>query len=82
MWPPVQHYIVQGLRKTGEKHAEMLAFNIAKKYSLATVSKCNSDLKKACEIYEKYDPSSLGEAGGGGEYEVQLGFGWSNGVRN
>lgn len=31
-------------------------------------------------MYEKYDAIKAGEYGGGGEYEVQLGFGWSNGV--
>ena len=31
-------------------------------------------------MYEKYDARSVGDAGGGGEYEVQLGFGWTNGV--
>ena len=28
----------------------------------------------------KYDVNGAGAAGGGGEYEVQTGFGWSNGV--
>lgn len=31
-------------------------------------------------MYEKYSALELGGHGGGGEYEVQLGFGWSNGV--
>lgn len=29
---------------------------------------------------EKYDVSSTGTGGGGGEYPLQDGFGWSNGV--
>lgn len=28
----------------------------------------------------QYDVTYLGSAGGGGEYEVVIGFGWSNGV--
>ena len=28
----------------------------------------------------QYDVRHIGEPGGGGEYEVQLGFGWTNGV--
>ncbi len=28
----------------------------------------------------QYDVTSSGEAGGGGEYDVQTGFGWTNGV--
>lgn len=31
-------------------------------------------------MYEKYDATYPGQYGGGGEYEIQLGFGWSNGV--
>jgi alpha,alpha-trehalase len=28
----------------------------------------------------QYDVSEFGSAGGGGEYNVQVGFGWTNGV--
>ena len=28
----------------------------------------------------QYNANSSGEAGGGGEYDVQTGFGWTNGV--
>ncbi|KAK9719755.1 hypothetical protein K7432_004582 [Basidiobolus ranarum] len=31
-------------------------------------------------MFEKFDITKLGVAGGGGEYEVQDGFGWTNGV--
>ena len=32
-------------------------------------------------MMEKYDVGQRsGQAGGGGEYEVQVGFGWTNGV--
>lgn len=31
-------------------------------------------------IFEKYNSTDITVGGGGGEYEVQLGFGWSNGV--
>ena len=31
-------------------------------------------------MFEKYDVEQVGLPGGGGEYEVQEGFGWSNGV--
>lgn len=31
-------------------------------------------------MYEKYDISNGGQPGGGGEYEVQEGFDWTNGV--
>ena len=31
-------------------------------------------------MFEKYDVEQVGLPGGGGEYEEQEGFGWSNGV--
>ena len=31
-------------------------------------------------MFEKYDATNIGTSGGGGEYEVQTGFGWTNGV--
>lgn len=31
-------------------------------------------------MFEKYDATRVGQYGGGGEYEVQKGFGWTNGV--
>ena len=38
---------------------------------------CNNE---TCEFYEKYDGANPTEVAGGGEYLVQLGFGWTNGV--
>lgn len=32
------------------------------------------------QMFEKYDAERPGEAGGGGEYVRQAGFGWTNGV--
>ena len=78
-WPPLQHLIVSGLNKTGNLEAKKLAFDIARRYTLSTIDSCNKSIGK-CEIFEKYDPTVPGQAGGGGEYEVQLGFGWTNGV--
>lgn len=31
-------------------------------------------------MYEKYDCTSMGKSGDGGEYRAQSGFGWTNGV--
>ena len=31
-------------------------------------------------MHEKYDATRPGERGGGGEYNPQVGFGWTNGV--
>jgi len=32
------------------------------------------------KLVEKYDVMSAGRSGGGGEYPLQDGFGWTNGV--
>lgn len=31
-------------------------------------------------MFEKFNVKKIGQAGGGGEYTVQAGFGWTNGV--
>lgn len=31
-------------------------------------------------LFEKYDSAGIGKVGGGGEYSVQTGFGWTNGI--
>lgn len=36
--------------------------------------------KTDCSFTLQYNVTVVGKAGGGGEYEVQPGFGWSNGV--
>ncbi|XP_055030831.2 trehalase [Misgurnus anguillicaudatus] len=75
-WPPLQHMIIEGLSGLDSAHAKELAFDLAQRWIrtnwLAYV--------KYEAMYEKYDVSGDGKPGGGGEYEVQLGFGWTNGV--
>ena len=71
-WAPLQWIAIAGLRRYG--HAA-LAHTIADRW-LATVSRV---FDKTGRLYEKYDVER-GTAGGGGEYAVQDGFGWTNGV--
>ena len=70
--------IVSGLNKTGIDRARKIAFQIARRYVTTTIKSCHEHSDE-CEIFEKYHPEH-GTAGGGGEYDVQLGFGWTNGV--
>jgi alpha,alpha-trehalase len=51
-------------------------FKVAQQWVLTTY--CS--WKKDFAIYEKYDAETIGKRGGGGEYEIQIGFGWSNGL--
>jgi alpha,alpha-trehalase len=62
-----------GLKNYNEAH---LAEAIAKRWSRE-----NIDLYQISRILvEKYNLAN-GRAGGGGEYAVELGFGWTNGVQ-
>ncbi|XP_068096938.1 trehalase isoform X2 [Hyperolius riggenbachi] len=75
-WAPLQHMVIEGLEKTQSAKAKEIAFKLAQKWV-----QVNYDAyKKYNAMYEKYDVEGDGKPGGGGEYEVQLGFGWSNGV--
>ncbi|CAB4063124.1 TREH [Lepeophtheirus salmonis] len=75
-WPPLQHILIVGLMNTG--HTKW-AQNLARLYTDSTMFSCSED-DDACKIFEKYSVVDRGTAGGGGEYEVQEGFGWTNGV--
>nr|AGL34007.2 membrane-bound trehalase [Apolygus lucorum] len=75
-WPPLQHMVIMGLDSTGDEYAKDLAFDIAERWVRSNYRAFN----ETNAMFEKYDATVVGGHGGGGEYEVQLGFGWSNGV--
>lgn len=71
-WAPLQWLAIQGLKNYGE---DQLAAAIAQRW----VAKNQQVFKATGELVEKYDV--VGDAaGGGGEYPLQDGFGWTNGV--
>ncbi len=72
-WAPLQWIAVRGLRAYGETE---LAGTIAERW-LANVGRV---YRASGKLVEKYDVVDLGRPGGGGEYPVQDGFGWTNGV--
>ncbi|KAK5868966.1 hypothetical protein PBY51_009934 [Eleginops maclovinus] len=75
-WPPLQHMLIDGLSKLPSEDAKQLAFDLAQHWI-----KTNwLAYMKYEAMFEKYDVNGDGKPGGGGEYEVQLGFGWTNGV--
>ena len=49
------------------------------RYTTGTMFSC-PDGAEVCNMFEKYNVVDSGSAGGGGEYDVQTGFGWTNGV--
>uniref|UniRef100_A0A224X931 Trehalase n=1 Tax=Panstrongylus lignarius TaxID=156445 RepID=A0A224X931_9HEMI len=75
-WPPHQYIIIMGLENANTTETKGLAFELAERW---VQSNYKAYLPHKA-MYEKYDATVVGGHGGGGEYEVQLGFGWSNGV--
>jgi len=71
-WAPLLWIGVQGLNRYGKT---ALAEDLARRWVL-TVS---AYYERNGRMIEKYDVET-GAAGGGGEYPVQDGFGWTNGV--
>ncbi|VDK74142.1 unnamed protein product [Onchocerca ochengi] len=75
-WAPTTWVVIQGLRASGQHE---LARHIAEKWI-----KRNYGMWRVSggRMFEKYNVASqnYNTAGGGGEYEVQEGFGWTNGV--
>ncbi|WP_213881672.1 alpha,alpha-trehalase TreA [Pseudomonas sp. dw_358] len=72
-WAPLQWVAVQGLSRYGENG---LAAQIGTRFLTQVETLYNQQSK----LVEKYDLSGKGQGGGGGEYELQDGFGWTNAV--
>jgi len=69
--------IIEGFRQAIDPIMQDQAFEIAKRWIYGNY-KVYAKTKK---MFEKYDVvGSTPEPGGGGEYPVVVGFGWSNGV--
>jgi alpha,alpha-trehalase len=71
-WAPLQWVAIVGLRAYGETQ---LAETIATRWSCKNFHVYQT----SGTLVEKYN-LMRGSAGGGGEYAVQIGFGWTNGV--
>nr|ACN85421.1 membrane-bound trehalase [Nilaparvata lugens] len=75
-WPPLQYILIMSLDTTGDEWCREIAYEFAERWVRSNYKAYN----ETNAMYEKYDATVLGGHGGGGEYEVQLGFGWTNGV--
>ena len=71
-WAPLQWIAYVGLKNYGE---DVLAEQIATAWSALVGRQFSAN----GQILEKYDVVA-GQAGHGGEYGVEIGFGWTNGV--
>ncbi|XP_060643265.2 trehalase, partial [Anolis sagrei] len=75
-WAPLQDMVIEGLAKSSSPRAQELAFALAQRWvrtNLAVYERYQG-------MFEKYNVEGDGKPGGGGEYAVQEGFGWTNGV--
>jgi alpha,alpha-trehalase len=76
-WAPMQYLAIQGLKAYGEPD---LAREIARRWIATNVS----SYAALGVLAEKYDVARSPEVGAavgrGGEYALQIGFGWTNGV--
>ncbi len=72
-WAPLQWVATEGLQNYGQKE---VAMDIS--WHFLTNVQHTYDREK--KLVEKYDVSTTGTGGGGGEYPLQDGFGWTNGV--
>lgn len=76
-WAPLQHMAIVGLNALGTTQATTLAESLATLWVSSNLAAYNANGK---QLFEKYDALNFGSIGGGGEYTVQTGFGWTNGV--
>lgn len=72
-WAPLQWVAAEGLQNYGK---DKIAMEVSWRF-LTNVQHTYDSQQK---LVEKYDITSTGTGGGGGEYPLQDGFGWSNGV--
>ncbi|CAJ0608838.1 unnamed protein product [Cylicocyclus nassatus] len=82
VWAPTQHLFIHSLLSSQHPGLKQKAMEEAEKF-IATVYNglFNPQEGVPAGLWEKYDArSSQGKPGDGGEYIVQEGFGWTNGV--
>ena len=76
VWPPLEHIIIVGMHSSPDSKVQEEALCLARR----RVDHCLKVFLEQGHMYEKYNCEDMSKAGGGGEYEVQLGFGWTNGM--
>lgn len=77
-WAPTNHMVIEGLRQSKDPRVQEAAFRLADKWIQTNYFVY---VRSGGKMFEKYNVETFkSQAGGGGEYEVQEGFGWTNGV--
>jgi neutral trehalase len=76
-WPPSNHMVIEGLRKSENPYSQEQGFRLAEKWVYGNYRV----YLETGKMWEKYNVAEEKPAvGGGGEYQVQYGYGWTNGV--
>ncbi|KAK3748713.1 hypothetical protein QZH41_004708 [Actinostola sp. cb2023] len=75
-WAPLQYFFQEGMANSASDVLQKLALDLAQKWIKTNYRAWNSTK----HMFEKYDARVQGTPGGGGEYDIQVGFGWTNGV--
>lgn len=76
-WPPMQDLIIDGLHHLPNN---TLAHTLSRSFLTKWINTGLIAWERTNFMYEKYNATGIGLVGGGGEYNLQLGFGWTNGV--
>jgi alpha,alpha-trehalase len=72
-WAPLQWIAVSGLRDYGQAP-------LAEAIACRWMANVDDVYRQSGKLVEKYNVVITGRSGGGGEYPLQDGFGWTNGV--
>ncbi|KAK9830431.1 hypothetical protein WJX72_011737 [[Myrmecia] bisecta] len=77
VWPPLEHIMIEAMQNYGGAQGGQLARQMAQAY---LASNYIGFQQTGGKMVEKFSAVHPGVAGAGGEYNVQTGFGWTNGV--
>jgi len=72
-WAPLQWVAAEGLQNYQQQ-------KLSQEVSWRFLTNVQHTYDREKKLVEKYDVSTTGTGGGGGEYPLQDGFGWTNGV--
>jgi alpha,alpha-trehalase len=75
-WPPLQFFLIEALLEQPSAVLQQIATDLMQRWITTNFCAWNA----TGYMFEKYDALHIGLHGQGGEYDVQNGFGWTNGV--
>ncbi|XP_019851831.1 PREDICTED: trehalase-like [Amphimedon queenslandica] len=76
-WAPLQWFLVKGWEGADDQELNKAARNLTETWLR---SNYQAWIQYNHSMFEKYNCTASGQPGGGGEYSLQSGFGWTNGV--